>query len=78
MDTMIHCIIHLPSGPQKALLLVPQPTPEKAKRTRHSTKASRARCNAKRMEPSAFDEHCRKIAREEIINTLKVAEELGL
>lgn len=73
MDTMIHCIIHLPgSEPQTALLLCqrkPRTRQTKVKRTRHSKAASRAK-----LTDEQFDQHCRQIARDEMTR-LRLAEE---
>jgi hypothetical protein len=71
MDTMIQCILHLPEGPKKALLLYRQepdePRRRRIKRTRHSTAASRAK--VAQLPDAEFDALCRQIARDEITRT---------
>ena len=70
MDTMIHCIIHLPNGePKKALLLFREGTrPTKVKRTRHSNKEGRAVIakHVEQLTDEQFDKRCRQIARDEM------------
>jgi hypothetical protein len=45
---------------------------KKRKRTHAHSKTRPRGCNG--MEPAAFDAHCRTLAREEIVKTLKLAE----
>jgi hypothetical protein len=70
METMIQCILHLPEGPKKALLLYRQepetpPRRRRISRSRQSTAANRRKV-LNEMTEQEFDDHCRLMARDEI------------